>query len=61
MTAFGLPSTFQAIFRQLGEGLAVTYGVEVIEVTMTIWSEPVWGMLVFHVLTKSANCLLAKV
>jgi len=40
ITAFGLPSTFQVIFPQLGEGLAVTYGAEVIEVTMAVWSEP---------------------
>ena len=33
---FGLPSTFQLIFPQLGEGLAVTYGAEVIEVTMAV-------------------------
>jgi len=41
ITAFGWPSTFQVIFPQLGEGLAVTYGPEVIEVTMAAWSEPV--------------------
>jgi len=39
ITAFGLPSTFQVIFPQLGESLAVTYRVEVIEVTMAAWSE----------------------
>ena len=38
---FGLPSTFQVIFPEFGEGPAVTYGAEVIEVTMTAWSEPV--------------------
>jgi len=41
ITAFGLPLTFQVIFSQLGEGLAVTYGAEVMEVIMAVWSEPV--------------------
>jgi len=41
ITAFDLPSTFQVIFPQLGEGLAMTYRAEVIEVTMAVWSEPV--------------------
>ena len=41
ITAFSLPSTFQVIFPQLGDGLAVTYGAEVIEVIMAVWSEPV--------------------
>jgi len=41
ITGFSLPSSFQGIFPQLEEGLAVTYGAEVIVVTMAVLSEPV--------------------